>query len=195
MEIVYSHEDLADYLRREAGEGGEIYLDRFLEDSLEVDVDALCDGSEVWIGGIMQHVEEAGVHSGDSACVLPPALARRGDARADPARHARHRAGDRRRRADQRPVRDPRRRALRDRGQPARLADRPLRLEGGRRAAREARLPGDARRAARRPGPARRSARGSATATTSRSRRPCCPSTASRTPTPCSAPRCARRAR
>jgi len=72
MEIVYSHEDLADYLRREAGEGGEIYLDRFLEDSLEVDVDALCDGSEVWIGGIMQHVEEAGVHSGDSACVLPP---------------------------------------------------------------------------------------------------------------------------
>ncbi len=72
MEIVYSHEDLADYLRREAGEGGEIYLDRFLEDSLEVDVDALSDGTDVWIGGIMQHVEEAGVHSGDSACVLPP---------------------------------------------------------------------------------------------------------------------------
>jgi carbamoyl-phosphate synthase large subunit len=72
MEIVYSHDGLADYLRREAGEGGEIYLDRFLEDSIEVDVDALCDGSEVWIGGIMQHVEEAGVHSGDSACVLPP---------------------------------------------------------------------------------------------------------------------------
>ena len=72
MEIVYSDEGLADYLRREAGEGGEIYLDRFLEDSLEVDVDALCDGSEVWIGGIMQHVEEAGIHSGDSACVLPP---------------------------------------------------------------------------------------------------------------------------
>jgi len=72
MEIVYSHEDLADYLRREAGDGGEIFLDRFLEDSLEVDVDALCDGEDVWIGGIMQHVEEAGVHSGDSACVLPP---------------------------------------------------------------------------------------------------------------------------
>ena len=49
-----------------------IFLDRFLEDATEVDVDALCDGSEVWIGGIMQHVEEAGVHSGDSACVLPP---------------------------------------------------------------------------------------------------------------------------
>ncbi|HMD52109.1 MAG TPA: carbamoyl-phosphate synthase large subunit, partial [Solirubrobacteraceae bacterium] len=72
MEIVYSPEGLADYLRREAGEDGEIYLDHFLEDAFEVDVDALCDGSEVWIGGIMQHVEEAGVHSGDSACVLPP---------------------------------------------------------------------------------------------------------------------------
>src|SRR5205823_9703399 len=78
MEIVYSHEGLADYLSREAREEGEIFLDRFLEDATEVDVDALCDGSSergggrVWIGGIMQHVEEAGVHSGDSACVLPP---------------------------------------------------------------------------------------------------------------------------
>jgi carbamoyl-phosphate synthase large subunit len=72
MEIVYSRDGLTDYLRREAGEGGDIYLDRFLEDAVEVDVDALCDGSDVWIGGIMQHVEEAGVHSGDSACVLPP---------------------------------------------------------------------------------------------------------------------------
>src|SRR5207244_3972106 len=72
MEIVYSREALADYLRREAREDGEIFLDRFLENATEVDVDALCDGGEVWIGGIMQHVEEAGVHSGDSACVLPP---------------------------------------------------------------------------------------------------------------------------
>jgi len=72
MEIVYSRDGLADYLRREAGEGGEIFLDRFLEDAIELDVDALCDGTHVWIGGIMQHVEEAGVHSGDSACVLPP---------------------------------------------------------------------------------------------------------------------------
>ena len=72
MEIVYSHDGLADYLRREAGEGSEIFLDRFLENATEVDVDALCDGEQVWIGGIMQHVEEAGVHSGDSACVLPP---------------------------------------------------------------------------------------------------------------------------
>jgi carbamoyl-phosphate synthase large subunit len=99
MEIVYSSDGLADYLRREApgsedheerphihenkesrtpGTGSEpaprptIFLDRFLENAVEVDVDALCDGHEVWIGGIMQHVEEAGVHSGDSACVLPP---------------------------------------------------------------------------------------------------------------------------
>ncbi len=73
MEIVYSREGLADYLRREVGEDtGRIFLDRFLENAIEVDVDALCDGRETWVGGIMQHVEEAGVHSGDSACVLPP---------------------------------------------------------------------------------------------------------------------------
>ncbi len=71
MEIVYSHEGLEDYLQREASGAGEIYLDRFLENATEIDVDALCDGRDVWIGGIMQHVEEAGVHSGDSACVLP----------------------------------------------------------------------------------------------------------------------------
>ncbi len=80
MEIVYSREDLADYLRRTApaasatgaGQAREIFLDRFLENAIEVDVDALCDGESVWIGGVMQHVEEAGIHSGDSACVLPP---------------------------------------------------------------------------------------------------------------------------
>ncbi|HTN24377.1 MAG TPA: carbamoyl-phosphate synthase large subunit [Solirubrobacteraceae bacterium] len=76
MEIAYSDEDLADYLRRTAPPQSdsprEIFLDRFLENAIEVDVDALCDGERVWIGGIMQHVEEAGIHSGDSACVLPP---------------------------------------------------------------------------------------------------------------------------
>jgi carbamoyl-phosphate synthase large subunit len=73
MEIVYSVDGLRGYLDRVGAEAGTaIYLDRFLEDSIEVDVDALCDGQEVWIGGIMQHVEEAGIHSGDSACVLPP---------------------------------------------------------------------------------------------------------------------------
>jgi carbamoyl-phosphate synthase large subunit len=73
MEIVYDLAGLDDYLTRVAREeGSEIFLDRFLENAVEVDVDAICDGEDVWIGGIMQHVEEAGVHSGDSACVLPP---------------------------------------------------------------------------------------------------------------------------
>jgi carbamoyl-phosphate synthase large subunit len=78
MEIVYDREGLADYLRREApqtdGNGARraIYLDRFLENAIEVDVDALCDGEDVWVGGMLQHVEEAGIHSGDSAQVLPP---------------------------------------------------------------------------------------------------------------------------
>jgi carbamoyl-phosphate synthase large subunit len=74
MEIVYSLEDLAGYLQRSQAraDGRAIFLDHFLENAIEVDVDALCDGTEVAIGGIMQHVEEAGIHSGDSACVLPP---------------------------------------------------------------------------------------------------------------------------
>ncbi len=81
MEIVYDLAGLEDYFRRVGGRGGAqssggreqlIFLDRFLEDSIEVDVDALCDGTDVWIAGVMQHVEEAGIHSGDSACVLPP---------------------------------------------------------------------------------------------------------------------------
>jgi carbamoyl-phosphate synthase large subunit len=79
MEIVYSRDGLADYLQRQGVNAvedlpgrQEIFLDRFLENATEVDVDALCDGREAWIGGIMQHVEEAGIHSGDSACVLPP---------------------------------------------------------------------------------------------------------------------------
>jgi carbamoyl-phosphate synthase large subunit len=72
MEICYSPEQLADYLERTERNGdGTIYLDRFLENAIEIDVDALCDGEQVVIGGVMQHVEEAGVHSGDSACVIP----------------------------------------------------------------------------------------------------------------------------
>jgi carbamoyl-phosphate synthase large subunit len=74
MEICYSRDDLASYLERTAdGERpeGDIFLDRFLENAIEVDVDALCDGETAQIGAVMQHVEEAGVHSGDSACVIP----------------------------------------------------------------------------------------------------------------------------
>ena len=74
MEICYSQEGLAAYLEAhvKASQEHPLLLDRFLEDAIEVDVDALSDGEQVRIGGIMQHVEEAGVHSGDSACVIPP---------------------------------------------------------------------------------------------------------------------------
>ena len=90
---------------RRSRDGREIFLDRFLENAIEVDVDALCDGEDVWIGGIMQHVEEAGIHSGDSACVLPPHSL--GAEMLDEIREATRadRARARRRRPDQRPVR------------------------------------------------------------------------------------------
>ena len=74
MEIVYSNQQLVDYISRNADvtKGHPILIDQFLEDAFEFDVDALCDGDIVHIGAIMQHIEEAGIHSGDSACVLPP---------------------------------------------------------------------------------------------------------------------------
>ena len=74
MEIVYSKKKLIDYISRSADvtAGHPILIDQFLEDAFEFDVDALCDGESVHIGAVMQHIEEAGIHSGDSACVLPP---------------------------------------------------------------------------------------------------------------------------
>ena len=74
MEICYSTDDLRNYLRVhvKADQEHPLLLDRFLENAIEVDVDALGDGESVHVAGIMQHVEEAGVHSGDSACVIPP---------------------------------------------------------------------------------------------------------------------------
>ncbi len=74
MEIVYSEEDLARYMREavQVSNDSPVLLDRFLDDAVEVDVDAICDGEDVLIGGIMEHIEQAGVHSGDSACSLPP---------------------------------------------------------------------------------------------------------------------------
>ena len=74
MEIVHSIEDLENYMRAafEVSNKSPVLLDRFLNDAIEVDVDAICDGTEVLVGGIMEHIEEAGVHSGDSACSLPP---------------------------------------------------------------------------------------------------------------------------
>jgi carbamoyl-phosphate synthase large subunit len=74
MAIVYDEKDLDLYIKEalKAAPGQPILIDQFLEDSFEADVDAICDGEQVVIGGIMQHIEEAGIHSGDSACVLPP---------------------------------------------------------------------------------------------------------------------------
>ena len=76
MEIVYDEASLTGYFERAARASPDrpVLVDRFIEDAFEADVDALCDGTDVVIGGIMQHIEGAGVHSGDSACVLPPYL-------------------------------------------------------------------------------------------------------------------------
>ena len=74
MEVVFSEEDLLGYIRRamQVSNSAPVLMDRFLEDAIEVDVDALSDGHDVLIGGIMEHVEQAGIHSGDSGCSLPP---------------------------------------------------------------------------------------------------------------------------
>ena len=74
MEIVHAPEDLERYMREavKVSNDSPVLLDRYLNDAIEVDVDALCDGTDVVIGGIMEHIEQAGVHSGDSACSLPP---------------------------------------------------------------------------------------------------------------------------
>jgi carbamoyl-phosphate synthase large subunit len=74
MEIVYDDEQLATYMREatEVSADRPVLVDRFLDDAIEIDVDALFDGDELFLGGVMEHIEEAGIHSGDSACVLPP---------------------------------------------------------------------------------------------------------------------------
>ena len=74
MEIVYDEVSLADYIERatELSPDHPVLVDRFLDSAIEIDVDALCDGEEVYLAGVMEHIEEAGIHSGDSACALPP---------------------------------------------------------------------------------------------------------------------------
>ncbi len=78
MEIVYDEETLRSYIERATGGDGRwnpehpVLVDRFLDDAIEIDVDALYDGEELYLGGVMEHIEEAGIHSGDSACALPP---------------------------------------------------------------------------------------------------------------------------
>src|SRR5690606_30043292 len=74
MEIVYDEASLGSYIARatEVSPAHPVLVDRFLDDAVEIDVDALYDGTELYLGGVMEHIEEAGVHSGDSACALPP---------------------------------------------------------------------------------------------------------------------------
>jgi carbamoyl-phosphate synthase large subunit len=74
MEIVHEPDQLRRYMRRAVLVSGDnpVLIDSYLEDAIEVDVDALCDGKDVFVAGIMEHIEEAGIHSGDSACALPP---------------------------------------------------------------------------------------------------------------------------
>ena len=74
MEIVYDQDDLARYMAEavKVTRDAPVLLDRFLDEAVEVDVDAICDGKDVFIGGLMEHIEQAGIHSGDSACSLPP---------------------------------------------------------------------------------------------------------------------------
>ncbi|MEA2435622.1 MAG: carbamoyl-phosphate synthase large subunit, partial [Thermoleophilaceae bacterium] len=74
MEIVYDEDHLSDYISRatEITDDHPVLVDRFLDDAVEIDVDALYDGTELYLGGVMEHIEEAGIHSGDSACALPP---------------------------------------------------------------------------------------------------------------------------
>ena len=74
MEIIFNSKQLNNYIEKAVEVSGEnpVLLDSFLENAIEVDVDALCDGTDVWVAGIMEHIEEAGIHSGDSACCIPP---------------------------------------------------------------------------------------------------------------------------
>jgi carbamoyl-phosphate synthase large subunit len=74
MEIVYDDATLDAYVQRamQAGAGHPVLIDKFLDDAIEIDVDALYDGEDLYLGGVMEHIEEAGIHSGDSACALPP---------------------------------------------------------------------------------------------------------------------------
>ena len=133
MEICYDDEGLADYLVRTGAKAGvEIYLDRFLENAIEIDVDALADGETVHIGAIMQHVEEAGVHSGDSACVIPAMSLGQEMLRQVEEATSKLALGLGVVGLINIQFAVVRRRPVRDRGQPARLAHGAVRLEGGR---------------------------------------------------------------
>ena len=138
MEIVHEQRDLERYMREavKVSHDSPVLLDRFLNDAIECDVDCLSDGKQTFIGGVMEHIEQAGVHSGDSACSLPPYSLSQGDHRRDEAPDRGHGAGPERGRPDERAVRDPGKgrqgRDLRAGGEPPRLAHRAVREQGHR---------------------------------------------------------------
>ena len=139
MEVVFNEDDLRIYMTDavKVSNDSPVLLDRFLDLAIEVDVDAICDGEDVYIGGIMEHVEQAGVHSGDSGCSLPP-NSLSAETQAELKEQTRKLA-----RAlkvvglDEHPVRDPERHRLHPRSESACLAHRAVRVEGDRRAAGE----------------------------------------------------------
>ena len=148
MEIVHDAHQIDRYLVRLAAdldrpselavsERRPLLIDRYLTDAIEVDVDCLADGKDTYIAGIMEHIEEAGIHSGDSACSLPPHnLSAEVDRRTRPA-DPRAGAGAQGRRPDERAIRHQGRRHLCARGQSARLAHGAVRRQGDRRAGRQ----------------------------------------------------------
>ena len=151
MVIAYDEDTVRQYMREAVtfSQDRPVLIDRFLEDATEVDVDALCDGEDVLIAGIMEHIEEAGVHSGDSSCVLPPySLGASRDSTRSKTTPCKLARGAERHRPDERAVRDQGRHGLRARSEPARVADRAVRQQSDRRAAAEDRGRPDARQEA-----------------------------------------------
>ena len=161
MEIVYDDPSLEGYIERatEISPEHPVLVDRFIDDAVEIDVDALYDGTDLFLGGVMEHIEEAGIHSGDSSCALPPITLGAQEIKRIREATDRDRGGRRRARPAQRAVRPGLRRALRPRGQPARQPHRAVRVQGDRDAAGQRRRAGDAGRDHRRPPHGGRAAR------------------------------------
>ena len=154
MEVVFNEDDLRQYMidAVKVSNDSPVLLDRFLDLAIEVDVDAVSDGENVLIGGIMEHIEQAGVHSGDSGLLAAAERAVAGNPGGAARPDAQARQGAERGRLDERPVRDPERRHLHPGGQPSRLADGAVRLQGHRHSPREGRRPRHDRQIARRAG-------------------------------------------
>ena len=139
MVIAYDVNTVQEYVAQAAlmGPARPVLIDQFLEEATEVDVDALCDGTDVVIGGIMEHIEEAGVHSGDSSCVLPPVSLSPRNSRHDSRIHQAAGAGAESRRTDERAVCDSARHGVCAGSESARVAHRAVCEQGDWRAAGE----------------------------------------------------------